>query len=473
MSSDHLHSLDALLLSVRDTESKRLTQEAVTAYQAGAYRAAILSIWVAVCADIISKLKELAIGGDAAATTESKNVETWIQTHDLKKLQQYENGLVELACDKFEMLLPHEATDLARLRDDRHLCAHPAFVSDEALFSPTPELARTHIAHAILHLLSRPPVQGKQLIARFDRDLLGGSIPRNQDEIELVLRQNYVARAKVGAVVSLIKSLARALVGVEAEKYKGKEQHIALSLAAIGRISPGSFEEHLPPLINKLGRELGDTAILAVCRYIDAEPRIWNWLGEAGQTRILAKIDNLSVKELAVGGAFKARHIEVVGMRLLTKLKGENPDVREHFISRAPCLAFVSEALNLYGNSETFAEAERFGAKLILPHAKYLQSDDLARLNKIIRKNKYDQILNSSETATILTQVFDETRHLLPGSSEHWSAISDYVVEKKAAGEYAYPQFLGELQKAGVKTPEISEETKSPDSPAEAGDVAF
>src|ERR1700758_2667547 len=32
----------------RDTESKRLTQEAVTAYQAGAYRAAILSIWVAV-----------------------------------------------------------------------------------------------------------------------------------------------------------------------------------------------------------------------------------------------------------------------------------------------------------------------------------------------------------------------------------------------------------------------------------------
>jgi hypothetical protein len=48
MPTNNLHSLDALLLSVRDTESKRLTQEAVTAYQAGAYRAAILSIWVAV-----------------------------------------------------------------------------------------------------------------------------------------------------------------------------------------------------------------------------------------------------------------------------------------------------------------------------------------------------------------------------------------------------------------------------------------
>jgi hypothetical protein len=473
MPSDHLHSLDALLLSVRDMESKRLTQEAVTAYQAGAYRAAILSMWVAVCADIISKLKELGTGGDAAATAEAKKLEAWIQTRDIKNLQQFENGLVELARDKFEMLLPHEAIDLLRLREDRHLCAHPAFVSDEALFSPTAELARAHIAHAILHLLSRPPVQGKQLIARFDRDLLGGSIPRNLDEIELVLRENYLAHAKTGAVASLIKALAKALVGAEAEKYKGKEQQIAFSLANIGRIFPGLFEEHLPPLMDKLGHELGDTAILAVCRYMDAESRIWNWLGQVGQTRILAKIDNLSVNELAAGGAFRARHIEAVGVRLNTKLKKEDVNVRESYMSRAPCRAFVGEILELYGSSGSFSGAERRGANLVLPHAKYFQVDDIASLNKIIRENEYDQILQSSKTATILTQVFDKTRQLLPGSAENWSAIADYIVQKKAAGVYAYPQFLEELQKAGVKTPEISKETESPDSPPESDDVSF
>ena len=138
MSPRNLHSLDELLVSVRDLESRRLAKEAVTAYQAGAWRASILSIWVAVCADVISKLRELANGGDATALVEVKQLDGWIKNKDLKHLQQFENTLIDLARDKFGMLLPHEAVDMDRLRDDRHLCAHPAFVSDDGLFSPTP-----------------------------------------------------------------------------------------------------------------------------------------------------------------------------------------------------------------------------------------------------------------------------------------------------------------------------------------------
>ena len=292
--------------------------------------------------------------------------------------------------------------------------------------------------------------------------MLGGSLPRNRDEIELVLRENYLDRAKAGGVVSLIKALAKALVGAEAERYKGKEQQITQSLAAIGRIFPGLFEEHLPPLIDKLGRELGDAGILAVCRYIEAEPRIWIWLEHVGQTRILAKVDNLAVKELAAGGAFRARHIEAVGGRLRAKLKGEPIEFREWILGRQPCRAFVSEALEMYAASASFATAAKLGANLLLPHAKYLQTDDIAILNKVIRENNYDQILNSSETATILIQVFDETRQLLPNSAVHWSAIADYIVQKKSHGNFAYPQFLEELRKAAVKTPEISETAKPP-----------
>ena len=453
MPANNLHSLDALVLSVRDTESKRLAHEAVTAYQAGAHRAAILSIWVAVCADIISKLKELSTGGDAAALAEVKSLEGWIKTSDLKHLQQFENGLVELARDKFEMLLPHEATDLSRLRDDRHLCAHPAFVSDDALFTPTPELARAHITHAILHLLGRPPVQGKQLIARYDRDLLGGSFPKKPDEIEVVLRQNYLARAKAGSLVSFIKALGKALVGDEAPKYKGKEEQIALSLAAIGRIAPGPFEEQLPPLVERLGHELDDAKVLALCRYIEPEPKIWEWLGEAGRARVLAKIDNAPINE--IGPATRARHIQVVGERLLGRIQKEEVKTRELFVSRAPCRAFVDEALSLYSLSGSFAGAERRGTEILLPNARYFLVPDVARLNTIIRENTWDQILQAKETASILTQIFDQTRHLLPGAAPHWAAIAEYVVEKKAAGDYAYPQFLAELKKAGVKVSEV------------------
>ena len=466
MPANNLHSLDALLLSVRDTESKRLAQEAVTAYQAGAHRAAILSVWVALCADVISKLKELATGGDAAALAEVRKLDNWIKANDLKNLQQFENGLVELARDKFEMLLPHEATDLMRLRDDRHLCAHPAFVSDEALFSPTPELARAHITHAILHLLSRPPVQGKQLIARYDRDLLGGSFPKKLDEIEVVLRQNYLARAKAASIVSLTKALARALVGSEAATYKGKEEQIALSLAAIGRIAPGPFEEHLPHLFERLGREIDDAKVLVLCGYMGPEPRIWGWLGEAGQARVFAKVDNSPLNEL--GPAMRARHVGVVGERLLARLKNEGVKEMESGIAKFPCRAFLNDALSLYAESGSFSTAEKRGAELLLAHAKYLAVADIKRLDKIIRENEYDQILQASKSATILTQVFDQTRHLLPSAAPHWSAIAEYVVEKNAAGDYAYPEFLAELEKAGVKIPEVPKAEHS-----EADDVPF
>jgi hypothetical protein len=355
---------------------------------------------------------------------------------------------------------------LLRLRDDRHLCAHPAFVSDEALFAPTPELARAHITHAILHLLSRPPVQGKQLIARFDHDLLGGSIPKKPEEIEVVLRENYLARAKAGSVVSLIKALAKALVGTESAKYKGKEDQIAQSLAAIGNISPGPFEEQLPGVFERLGRELDDGKVLALCRYVEPEPRVWNWLGAAGQTRVLAKVESAPLNEL--GAAMRARHVSAIGERLLARLKTEDQEVMERIIAKYPCRAFLNDALSFYGESGSFATAADRGAKLVLAHAKFLTAPDIQRLNSTIRENKYDQILQSSETATILSQVFGQTRHLLPEAAPHWTAIADYVVHRKAAGDFAYPQFLDELRKAGVNVPELPKPATS-----EADDVPF
>jgi hypothetical protein len=62
--------------------------------------------------------------------------------------------------------------------------------------------------------------------------------------------------------------------------------------------------------------------------------------------------------------------------------------------------------------------------------------------------------LHASQTAPILTQVFDETLHLLPAAASHWPAIAEYVVTKKAAGDYDYPEFLAKLKEAGVTVPD-------------------
>src|SRR5713101_404631 len=176
--------LDQLIFSVRDKESARLIVEAVAAYRGGALRAAIMSAWIAAAYDIIVKARELASQGDAAPKQFVDKLDAAIAADDVRTLQMIESKLFVTARDEFQFFTAHEFTDLDRLQNDRHLCAHPAFVSEDSLFQPTPELVRAHIVHAIEHLLRHAPLQGKSAIARLEADILGPAFPTKAPAIE-------------------------------------------------------------------------------------------------------------------------------------------------------------------------------------------------------------------------------------------------------------------------------------------------
>ena len=59
MSIQVVTDIDVLALAVRDRESRRLVEEAITAYRGGALRSAIMSVWIAVVHDVFSKAREL------------------------------------------------------------------------------------------------------------------------------------------------------------------------------------------------------------------------------------------------------------------------------------------------------------------------------------------------------------------------------------------------------------------------------
>src|SRR3954454_9428949 len=163
MLQTHLVDLDELVQTVRDVNAREYIAEAIAAYRVRAYRSAIMGTWVAVAYDIIAKVRELAVQGDAAAvafvTTLDNAIAQLATNHALavKTLQGIENDLLNQALNTFEFITPQEHVDLDRLKHDRNQCAHPAFVSDMVLFQPSPELVRTHIAHAIHHLLAHLP----------------------------------------------------------------------------------------------------------------------------------------------------------------------------------------------------------------------------------------------------------------------------------------------------------------------------
>jgi hypothetical protein len=84
MQISQLSDLDELVLLCRSDGAKMHIQEAILAYKAGAFRASIVSTWIAVVFDFVDKIRELALAG-------SKNAKNWIDDYERCQLQ-YEQG---------------------------------------------------------------------------------------------------------------------------------------------------------------------------------------------------------------------------------------------------------------------------------------------------------------------------------------------------------------------------------------------
>src|SRR6266566_6812915 len=131
MFQDSFADLDELLLRCKERQTRGYIAEAIACYRAGAFRAAIVSTWIAVVFDFIHKLRDLALTGDAAAQRELDNLERWQRQGDWKQINKFESRVLTMAKDNFEFLSVSEYDDLLRLYDDRNRCAHPSMLNLE------------------------------------------------------------------------------------------------------------------------------------------------------------------------------------------------------------------------------------------------------------------------------------------------------------------------------------------------------
>lgn len=77
--NESLADIEALTLRCRSEESKSYIAEATLCYRAGAHRAAIVSTWIAVVFDLVDKIRDLALSGDAAARELESRFQTYVE----------------------------------------------------------------------------------------------------------------------------------------------------------------------------------------------------------------------------------------------------------------------------------------------------------------------------------------------------------------------------------------------------------
>jgi|AMWB02.1.fsa_nt_gi hypothetical protein len=446
MVSQGLTDIDSLCLSVRDRESRRLISEAVTAYRGGAFRSAIMSTWIAVAYDIISKARELAAQGEAVPKAFVDELDSAIASSDIPRRQNIERQLLTTANERLQLLAPHEFEALSRLYSDRHLCAHPAFVADDELFQPTPEQVRTHIIHALQYLLVHAPLQGKSAVTRFEADVLSPSFPTSSQDIGAYVRSKYLDRAKDVLVSNLIKGLLTAPFGAERAKFVGKERLLAQTLREIAVAKTAIYDQVAPPFIAQRFNAVTDDVLLNICMFLEVDTRIWTWISEPVRIRVRTLLVSSPLADLKSSGAFDAFAIPELANVLMPRFDAFDEDAQIGVISENPRGEFVDRAIELYSGASSWRYAELLGRALMVRLAPFFSADDIKRVLDAVIDN--GQIWAASGMPAILDTVFDLSRPVLPEAKTHWQGFVDAMTTLQhgdAAAHFAYPGIRAKL----------------------------
>lgn len=438
--------IDVLALSVRDRESRRLIVEAITAYRGGALRSAIMSIWISVVHDVFSKARELAGQGDPAAAAFVKDLDAAIEHKSVPQMQAIERNLLHTARENLQLFTQHEFDVLKRIQDDRNLCAHPAFVTEDELFQPAPDLVRSHIVHALQCLLVHAPLQGKSALNRIRVDILSPSYPATRDSIGTYVAAKYLNRAKDALVTNLVKVLLKALFLPDGQDFLPKRRQLAWTLSEVATSKTAIYEEVARPMVATYFEGIPDEDLLHLCVYLGAEPRIWTWLSEPVRMRVTRLLEHADVATLKRFMAFDAFAVADLVDFLLAKFTGLDQDGQIELISDTPRKEFVGKAIAIYSSAGNYRSAEQHGQSLIVPLAPFFTADDIRNTLDAVLGNS--QISYASGTPDVLMEVFRLTQTMLEQTRSHWQRFVDEMTAQhggKLDSHYSYPQIRARL----------------------------
>jgi len=394
--------LDILLTKIRNEQSKVYFLDAVKAYKAGALRASMTSAWVALVYDLITKYRELSAIGDAAATTFITSWDNATAANDVKKLLQLEGDILEDATANTQVVNRIAQMQLARLREDRHLCAHPAFSAEAELFEPSPELVRLHLVNAVDLVLSQEPLQGKAIFDLYDVDVQSPGFPTVHPRILDYVAQRYLERVRAQNIRNFGTVLAKSLLKGVPAQWEPQQRKIISSLVAVRERAAQAWPDvslAIVRLIDTLEPEHRPRAIA----FIAAFPDFWPLLLEPTRMALQATVDNADPGALTDYRILAGATLPYLRASLLAVIAGLNVEQLANAIASQPLADLWPRAIEMYHDSGSWRGSEAHFRDLILPFAGRLDSQQLDQLLDAVIEN--GQNWDAAETDTLLLGV--------------------------------------------------------------------
>lgn len=443
-----MRALEDLLGSVNDSASREHLREATRAYEAGAFKAAIVSLWVAVAVDLVAKVRAVADQGEAAAVKHVKELDAAIAGRDKQKLMAIERELLDKCRDEYEFIDARDHDTLTRLQEDRHICAHPAFVSPDVVFEPTAELVRAHFATAVDAVLRHGPTPGRKALGRFTTEISGSAWPRKTSDVRDYLRERYIARGKDVLRRNLAVVIVKGCLAPEGDSFV-LWKRLRKAALVLDDIDPVSLAEALESVVGRAEKESG-LRDLAMVRFIGALGELgpaWASVPQTSVPRFVTLVETFDFEQLASWAVLSATTpIAAVEQAIAKRLEDATDEELQQVIAVRGAKKHLPLAMERFVKSRGWRASEWRMEQLVLPLARFVSAEDLELLRRTLGTN--EQVREASSMPPLLEQLYDATRQA-PGAQAKWE---DIVFDLKANAPdndpehyYAYPQLRGRV----------------------------
>ncbi|EOZ7507901.1 hypothetical protein ABFO89_002862 [Enterobacter hormaechei] len=402
--------LDILLTRIRHAQSKTYFLDAVKAYKAGALRGALTSAWVALVYDLIAKYRELSAMGDAAATAFLNTWDNATKSGDIPKLLQLEGGILEDATANTQVVNRLARTHLDRLREDRHLCAHPAFSAEADLFEPSHELVRLHLVNAVEFVLSQEPLQGKAIFELYDVDVQSPGFPTDSKRILDYVEQRYLTRVRAQNISNFGMVLAKSLLKGVPEQWETLYHQIITSLVAVrdrASIAWPNVSLSIVRLIDNLEPRHRPRAIA----FIAAFNELWMQLQEPTRTVLLETIENANPENITDYRILTGVTFVPFQASLQRLIAGLTQQQLASAIIFNPLAELWDKAIEYYAESGSWRGSEGNFISLVIPFSGRLSQQQFDQLLDAIISN--GQNWDAAETPKLLLGML---RNALPAN---------------------------------------------------------
>ncbi|MES3097254.1 hypothetical protein [Sphingomonas aerolata] len=376
-----LAEIEELTIKCLNDVAKTHIREATKCYEAGAYRASIVLTYVAVCFDLIEKLRALAAGGDAEAMLQIENLEKF-QTRQAAKdragvdgLLAFERNLIGSFKDKFQFFGTNEHEEMERLQKDRNRCAHPTFQLSAEAYRPSAELARLHIRNALELVLTQEPRQGKAALQALQNVVLSSYFPKNVDDAVVVLRASPINAARPALVIAFIDDLLFG-AATEGNVYYGKiVTTYAVNATLI--LHRGLAEPRIVRNVDKLALENGEYPVRVAAAIATRMPEIGEQISNPARIIIRQWLqETIKRRANSLRRALNVSWLRETAIIEIGKLTYEQ--LRQFNIE--PDTLIVDRVVELLSSSVSWAETNAISDACGVRMASYYTSDQMEKI---------------------------------------------------------------------------------------------